>query len=219
MNGEKDSGMPPRFALIINFTSMLTMAVLAVAAMTAAYIWGVMSGRHMDAGDMRPEKATAGPVAPAPEQKETNISILKPQELEFVNELRGESRRPLEVKKEEIPALAQANSAPEAPDLQSARSAQATDSTSEPGNVADLTGAQFDYLFQMAALKNEQAVDSLREKLEGYGLRTRVERTGKLLLVLVPLRGDNARAGEIGRIAQELRLGKPLVRFQKPVVP
>lgn len=45
----------------------------------------------------------------------------------------------------------------------------------------------FDYVFQVAVFKDEDSVDSLRQRLEGRGLRTRMQRDGKLFLVLVLL--------------------------------
>ncbi|MBD5627152.1 MAG: hypothetical protein HDQ90_06695, partial [Desulfovibrio sp.] len=74
-----------------------------------------------------------------------------------------------------------------------------------------------DYVFQVGAFRDEESVDSLRQRLEGRGLRTRMQREGKLYVVLVLLRGDAARAEEVMRIAEELRLGKPMVRSRKPV--
>lgn len=74
-----------------------------------------------------------------------------------------------------------------------------------------------DYIFQMGAFKDEESVDSLRQRLEGRGLRTRMQKDGKLFVVLVLLRGDNARAEEVLQIAEELRLGKPIIRSRKPV--
>lgn len=77
----------------------------------------------------------------------------------------------------------------------------------------------FDYVFQVAAFKDEDSVDSLRQRLEGRGLRTRMQRDGKLFLVLVLLRGDAVRAAEVPQIMQELHLGQPIVRSRKPAMP
>ncbi|MDE5878955.1 MAG: SPOR domain-containing protein, partial [Desulfovibrio sp.] len=37
-----------------------------------------------------------------------------------------------------------------------------------------------DYVFQVGAFRDEDSVDSLRQRLEGRGLRTRMQREGKL---------------------------------------
>ena len=75
-----------------------------------------------------------------------------------------------------------------------------------------------DYVFQVGAFRDESSVDDLRQRLEGRGLRTRMERSGKLYLVLVLLRGTEERAAEVPQIMEELRLGKPLLRSRKPVL-
>lgn len=76
----------------------------------------------------------------------------------------------------------------------------------------------FDYIFQVAAFKDEDSVDALRQRLEGRGLRTRMQRDGKLFLVLVLLRGDAARAAEVPQIMEEMRLGQPMLRSRKAVL-
>lgn len=73
-------------------------------------------------------------------------------------------------------------------------------------------GNMFDYVFQAGAFKDEESVDSLRQRLEGRGLRTRVQRSGKLLVILVLLRGNDARAAEVVHACESLNLGKPILR-------
>lgn len=76
-----------------------------------------------------------------------------------------------------------------------------------------------DYVFQVGAFRDEASVDALRERLEGYGLRTRMQREGKLLVVLVLVRGTPARAAEVVAAAEALRLGAPILRSSRPVTP
>ena len=47
------------------------------------------------------------------------------------------------------------------------------------------TGPQFDYVYQVAAFKSDEDADKLRTRLEGKGLHTRTQKSGKLVLVLV----------------------------------
>lgn len=76
----------------------------------------------------------------------------------------------------------------------------------------------YDYVFQVGAFKEADSVDSLRQRLEGRGMRTKMERSGKLYVVLVLLRGDEARAAEVQRAAESMGLGKPIQRSRKPVL-
>ena len=76
----------------------------------------------------------------------------------------------------------------------------------------------YDYVFQVGAFKEADAVDSLRQRLEGRGMRTKMERSGKLYVVLVLLRGDDARAAEVQHATESMGLGKPIQRSRKPVL-
>jgi len=204
-----------RVVLNLTFTTVLTFVFLFVAAITAAYVWGVMSGRHLALENTSKVETQASLTSSqtAPEGK--TEGILKPQELDFVRALRGDSRP---AQAEAKPKQEQAPKPEEAARDETREKRENTPATStqeKPGTVQ--TGAYFDHVFQVAALKDEQSADSLREKLEGRGLRTRLEHTGKLYIVLVLLRGDAARAAEVYQIMNDLRLGEPLLRSKKPV--
>ena len=84
-----------------------------------------------------------------------------------------------------------------------------------PVPVAEPQGLQ-DFVFQVAALKNEEAADALRQRLEGRGLRTYMKRERKLLLIQVKLRGDTARSQELLQILESMHLGRPILISQKP---
>lgn len=223
-----------KLASPFNFTSLLTFFFLSVAAMTAAYIWGVISGRHY----MQKPAPVAQVEAPRPEQEQSKEQerILKAQELEFVNVLRGEKPvRPHGASKPEsgqvesaktdaAPAQQQAVVTPQQQPGAITEPAATTEVSSEaekpvvPQEIKpelESPGAYFDYVFQMAAFKDEQAADNLRERLEGRGLRTRLERKGKAFIVLAVLRGTAERASELIEIAKELRLGDPLLRSKR----
>ena len=98
---------------------------------------------------------------------------------------------------------------------------QATQATQEGHpvvlNSLQPVGNMFDYVFQVGAFKDEESVDGLRQRLEGRGLRTRLQRSGKLLVILVLLRGNEARAAEVVHACESLNLGKPILRSKTPV--
>lgn len=184
----------------LNFTSILTLVFLIIAAMTGAYIWGVITGRKMEA----PVVAAAGEESqPVPVQEERTDRILQAHELEFTQALRDVNRKPVQ---QEPPVETEVKTSPE----QSPQSASET-------VVERNDESMYDFVFQVAALRDAQAADVLRQSLEGEGLRTRLEQSGKLYLVLVLLRGTGSRAAELGDIARQLRLGEPMLRAKKPV--
>lgn len=199
-----------KFTLDLSFTTIFTAVVLVLAALTGAYLWGVMRGRADVASSEKilPAAPTDRVVVTEPEKPD---AILKAQELEFAQVLRGAKPRSNQ------PPLRPAPMEPKPPALEAPKENELQKKDQQKTEVSEEQNQYSDYVFQLAALKDEQAVDALRQKLEGRGLRTRMERSGKMLLVLVHLRGDASRADEVNRISQEMRLGTPLLRSRKPV--
>lgn len=227
--------------LRLRLSSLLALAFLGVAAIALAYVGGVMTGRasasaerrlaSVDAGRAAPQPSVRSPGSPVdPDAPQEGPGILSPEELRFARALRNEDGAPEPVP---LPRGAQAPvaPAPQVPPVTLPPPGQAPGHAPAPAPaVASLqapagtpAAAQAppmqDYVFQMGAFRDEDSVDSLRQRLEGRGLRTRMQREGKLYVVLVLLRGDAARAEEVTRIAEELRLGKPILKSRKPVQP
>lgn len=78
----------------------------------------------------------------------------------------------------------------------------------------------FDFTFQVATFKTTSSVDDLRAKLEGAGLRTRMETTkGKTVLykVLVLYRGTADAAQALRQQLVDMGLGQPIQRGKSPV--
>lgn len=226
--------------LRLRFSSLLALAFLGVAAIALAYVGGVMTGRASASAERRlaaveagrcasqppAPGATAAPEAVPPPQE--GPGILAPEELRFARALRNEDGAP-EPAPLQRPAPAPVAPAPQLPGHLPGQTGQpvpgiAAQPAAAPQGLPTAQavaqpGPMQDYVFQMGAFRDEDSVDSLRQRLEGRGLRTRMQREGKLYVVLVLLRGDAARAEEVTRIAEELRLGKPMLKSRKPVQP
>ncbi|WP_165071907.1 SPOR domain-containing protein [Desulfovibrio sp. ZJ200] len=229
----------PERSTPLRFSSLLTLCFLVLAAVVLAYVAGVMSGRayssrqsaaalqpaaHAAAGDSRD-----GDAAAARETPEKDPQILAPEELRFALALRGRAGEAA-AREAGGPQAAQGGGA----DLAAAAApafrpaippATAQPAVPAPGAAGEMPrpqaanpAAMFDYVFQVAAFKDEDSVDALRQRLEGRGFRTRMQRDGKLYLVFVLLRGDAARAAEVPQIMHEMHLGAPIMRSRKPVL-
>lgn len=192
--------------ILLRPSSLVTLLFLAITAIALAYIAGVMSGRHGGFGDARPHVQAAGSPVPEVEAREPE-KILAPEELNFARVLREQAARP---KPAEAPeAVEAADSAPgEATDIEAPVSENAANSE----NVQ-----VFDFLFQVAAFRDEAGADNLRERLEGAGYRTILQKSGKMLVVLVRLRGRESAEKELRDLAASLRLGEPLLKQKKPL--
>lgn len=75
----------------------------------------------------------------------------------------------------------------------------------------------YDFVFQVAAFRNVDDADRLRQRLEGRGLRTRGQKSGRLTLVMVRMRGTDLDAANLKEELQRMRLGSPLQKSKKQV--
>lgn len=75
----------------------------------------------------------------------------------------------------------------------------------------------FDWLFQAAAFKDKADAEKLRARLEGRGLRSRQQKSGKVLLVMVSLRGTELDAANLREELRRMQLGAPVLAAKKPV--
>ncbi|WP_291441463.1 SPOR domain-containing protein [Desulfovibrio sp.] len=224
----------PSKCLCLRPSSLLAACFLVVAAIALAYVGGVMSGRAYwrshGAQQTAMNRTQSGAVESEAQAEDVpQQQILAPEELKFARVLRGESLPPgmaEGLKPGEMAAPAQGqqtgpknmqNAVPAPPP--SAGQAAQTAQTDQPVVLNSLQPVSntFDYVFQVGAFKDEESVDSLRQRLEGRGLRTRMQRSGKLLVVFVMLRGNDARAEEVVQACESLNLGKPLLRSKTAV--
>lgn len=76
---------------------------------------------------------------------------------------------------------------------------------------------KFDYVYQAAAFRDKGDGDALRARLEEKGLRTRLQKSGKVYLVQVLLRGSEREAENVRETLRRMGLGKP-IRLSKKAV-
>ena len=241
-NSPSDQQDSPK-SLCLRPSSLLAACFLVVAAVALAYVGGVMSGRaywrgHPTQVGVAGGALKKGVVVEPAEEDVPKQKILAAEELRFARVLRGESlppgmtdgpqaRTPAAVAMQPVGAQAAGQRSPApatlpaTPPAAGANAGQAAQPVPENHpvvlNSLQPVGNMFDYVFQVGAFKDEESVDSLRQRLEGRGLRTRLQRSGKLLVILVLLRGNEARAAEVTHACEGLNLGKPILRSKTPV--
>ena len=95
----------------------------------------------------------------------------------------------------------------------------ASEKTAAPAKPQAATNGAplYDFVFQAAAFRNVDDADRLRQRLEGQGLRTRGQKSGKLTLVMVHMRGTDLDAANLKEELQRMRLGSPLQKSKKRV--
>ncbi|MBQ9405581.1 MAG: SPOR domain-containing protein [Desulfovibrio sp.] len=226
--------------MILRIPSLLSVCFLSMMAIVLAYLGGVMTGRvywhahpetHQEAiGESVQKRVDEKTLEKASEPQQVKAAsaqeqkVLAAEDLRFSRVLRNESpladvqakQSPPPSKPSKSQPTAQATSAITAVEQPSTRQAPASTDPLQQ-QIAGTSAKVYDYVFQMGAFKDQDTVDAVRQRLEGRGLRTRMQRTGKLYLVLVLLRGDATRAAEVLQAAESLRLGKPVQLSRKPV--
>lgn len=223
--GKPGGGQKPQVtqgARVSFFTSVLTAFLFLLAVIVLSFIAGVMNGRNYNIREQNREYEQLLANGRNNEQKNEQKSgnepatgekhgILKPSELEYSRLLRSSKEEKARSRKQLVPQQV----APAQPTTPAQPASQ--DGIQPAVPVQQDQGQIFDYTFQVASLKNEASVDALREKLEGAGLRTKMERRGKVLVVLVLLRGDETRAQAVREAIAAISRGTPMDLGKKPV--
>ena len=93
-------------------------------------------------------------------------------------------------------------------------SAQASTQTRKP---AAPQAPMFDFVYQVAAFKSADDADRLRKKLEERGIRSRLQKSGKVQLVMVSLRGTELDAANLREELGRMKLGAPMQKSKKAV--
>lgn len=143
---------------------MITTLVVTVIAFGWVFAFGVIVGRGYSPEKQMPALAGLLPqqTQPAPEPPQ---DILKAEDLTFMTDLKQKPGAPT------IPTRMSNSTNATAPvsvdGKPDEKPAAATPKPQQPV-------ALFDYVLQVAAFKNSSQADTLREKLEGAGLRTRM---------------------------------------------
>lgn len=73
------------------------------------------------------------------------------------------------------------------------------------------------YSFQVAALKSQEDAARLRKELAAQGLKAEIRKNGKVLLLIVNIRGGKAELDAFSAKLKKLRLGKPVQLSKTPI--
>ena len=118
-----------------------------------------------------------------------------------------------------VPVGAQAGAQPGAQTGAQAAKTPATQAqaSAQAQKPAASQAPQYDFIFQVAAFKSADDADKLRKKLEERGIRTRLEKSGKVQLVMVNLRGSDLDASNLREELGRMKLGAPIQKSKKAV--
>ena len=202
------------YTLNLTFPMLLTSVIVVLIGVSWVFMFGVMVGRgynpdakiHEIAG-----RVLRGRQAPA--VQEPPQAILRPEELDFGPALRDKppynASAAVGVPATQTPAPQTNSTAVSSPP---AASVQVAQPPAQP--------ALFDFVYQAAVFREAGQADRLRERLEGEGVRTTLEKSptkdGKnLYKVLAVRRGTEEDAKQLLDVLESLRLGPPMLRSKK----
>ncbi len=112
---------------------------------------------------------------------------------------------------DEAPQAGQAPEPAMAPGMSPAR---VTGPPEPPQQAAEL----YDFVFQIAAFRAQSQADLMRLRVEAEGYRSRLEKSGRLHVVLLLTRGSLSRPAEVREVLQRMGLGTPIERSRRPVL-
>ena len=213
------------YTLNLTFSTLLTAVIVTLIGVSWVFMLGVMVGRGYNP-DAKVHEFTERVLRrrQAPVVQEPPQAILRPEELHFGAALRDKplynSTAPAVIPAAPTPARQTNNSAVTAAGAQAAPT-----QTVQPPTQLVPRGAQpvrFDFVYQVATFRDTEQADKLRERLEGEGIRTIMERNpakdGKSLYkVLAARRGTEEDNKQLLALLDRLKLGLPLLRSKKPV--
>lgn len=241
----KDEGEAKRFTFSLSTAGVVSLAVVAVAALAWVFILGVLVGRGYKPEQAVPQLAEIMPRPEAnasaePPSGESADGVLKPEELEFFDAVKKQPAQAASPKiatkapsKPKSAATAKAERDAKklavriARDQALASSAGSdtaeTDSAKETGGaVADAAnGAQFRYVYQTASLRKHESADSFAAKLQKLGFKTSIEQaqtnSGTWFRVLLHHTGTPESTREIKEMLQGLGVQKPIMKSKTPL--
>ena len=210
------------YTLNLTFSSLLTAGIVTLIGVSWVFLLGVMVGRGYNP-DVKvhefTERVLRGrrtPVVQEPPQ-----AILRPDELIFGAALRD---RPLHNSTAAVVMPPSQTPTRQSNSTAAAGALAASAQTVQPPTQLVPRGAQpasFDVIYQVATFQGTEQADKLRERLEGEGVRTTLEKhpakDGKnRYLVLVARRGTEEDTQQLLAVLDRLKLGPPLLRSKKP---
>lgn len=218
---QKRAAGAPRFAISLSGTMIAALSLVLAACVVWAFFMGFMVGKGQNPGD-RIQSMTGINLAEDGEKakdREEPVSVPAGEQAEPAT---PEAEKPYPFTKPEGESVAAWGNEPPAvvpePKAAPAKTQRARPAEKKRTETPKAANNQvFNYTFQVAAYKGAGDANRLRDKLEKAGVRASVQKSGKVQLVVIKLRGNESAAAELRSKLEGLKLGKPLQLSKKPV--
>lgn len=174
----EESSIRRTFTLEVSLSALVTAVVVAVVALGWVFAFGVIVGRGYSPASSMPELAKLMPQSGGGHENATSAApdILRAEDLTFMTDLKQKPGVPSQPTR--MSSGTDAGTMP----ATGAASAAARNATADAANATARASAKvlqqpealFDFVVQIVAYKNSNQADTLRERLEGEGMRTRM---------------------------------------------
>ena len=217
-----------RYTISLSPAGVVTSVIIGIIAIGWIFAFGVIVGRGYNPETQISELTN---LLPPPQEEEKTEPILKPEELKFMSELKDKEARTIR-----LPQSSAQNASVQLTDIESRTAASASTHVEKNAAADKKTAAdksvpslekkgseRFDFVFQAVAYKKREQADSLREKLEGEGLRTRLnidkDKDGKprWYRVQVLYRGTESDLDHVRAIMDDMNIREPKLISKQPV--
>lgn len=197
----------------VSWALLIALSLVLVCAVAWAFFMGYMVGKGENPGESlgalagmsHEEEAAPAQIFVEPEAREANAA-LKPEPIPD-NILAPPAGASAMAWPQTAPGPAPARAQP-------AKAAPVAKAAAPPGQAA---GEKHDYTFQVAALRTAEEAEKVRKTLGGMKMRATRQKSGKVHLVLVNLRGTAADVAQFKQKLKSAHLGNPLQLSRKPV--
>ena len=208
------------FTLQLSLTSLLGVCLVALIGAGWIFAFGVIIGRGFEPEKKLPVlgRLMAPAAEAAPEQSD---GIIKPEELNFISELRTQ---PTVGTNQPAPTPRPQETRPADPKKQDkpAQVAPATEAATLASNP-EARPQRYDFVLQVIAYKKSGQADTFREKLENAGLRTKLQvekdKQGnpRVFHIQVLFKGTDAEADQVREILARHGVKAPMVASRKAI--
>ncbi len=228
-----DAKKPPlgkrSYTLKLSFSMLMTTIIVSLIGISWIFLLGVMVGRGYNPDAKVAEFASRFSRGSSAPVKEPPNEVVKPEDLRFMSSLKNKADfsahnatlPALPAHNATLPKSAAAGRSPAAGAEDASGGLSAGRPAAEP--AAAPRPSMHDYVYQVATFRESDQADRLRERLEGAGLRTRLDKTptkdgkGSFYKVQALLRGTDEDNQDLLAALEKLKLGLPLLRSKTPV--
>ena len=240
MSTEKDSRKGQRYTFEFTLSGLVSLFVFAVLIMVWMFILGILVGRGYPPETIIPQLARVLPQEQAAQPTTEQQSILRPEELNFHEELRKTERRPSPPSAPQQPRPAAKAPEPAKPSAQQAAplakpeaapvkaesapaKAESAPAKVEPAGTKETApqAEKFRYIYQVAAFKEEDRAAISRDHFLGKGFSAFYAESQvnseTWFRVMVTLDGTLEEIDQRKAALEKLAGKTPLLRSKKPL--